>query len=123
MFITLSGTIKNLIYELSDKGKEYKRYKYNRLIDGKIEPIEEGTALLRGAGFLDNQVHTLSVNTLHTVTIKGHNVMWLIIELQENPKFQQIAYSQNVLQYRSELYQKMDDPIEYINKKLKLITK
>lgn len=119
LFYQLEGTMINHIYEVSDDGIEFKKYRYVRLSDDPNIHIENcGTKRLKYLGGQHDLIKIKST-TLHTASLIGDRCSWLVIETIEDKDFKPFAYHQNLVK-RNELYKPIKNPYEYLNSYLNI---
>lgn len=121
MFQVINGSVIHYIYEQGDaRDCKYKAYLYARVKEKDSTPILIGDKFLRQTDIIQKKSFVMPASTLHTVRLKGNNVMWMITELAQDLGFKQVGYvhEEHVLETRPELYKPFSDAISYVAQKL-----
>lgn len=123
LFQVVSGEVIHKLYLEGNVGQPYNTYLYPRIKEGDSTPLLCGLRYLEFVGTIKSKSFIMPASTLHTVQLKGQNVMWMVTELAEDTNFKQIGYVpyNSKLEIRDELYKPFPGALEYITDRFKKI--
>lgn len=118
IFTQINGNLIHDFWCISDerKGVLFNKYRYYRLSDNEniIENIGE-QYLSHHHSYVMFCDMFLDAKILHSVRIKGDKVCWFITEMNCLDDFEPVGYAKKLLKRRRRLYQKFEEPLNYLN--------
>jgi hypothetical protein len=118
-FFKIEGHLIHHIYELVEANEELdetcfktKAYRYPRISDGSFNPELVRQVNLRYLNPIYD-IPKLKADELHTVSIIGERVSWLLVQGEKDEGFEQVCYHPN-LEYNDTLYRPFDKGVEFI---------
>lgn len=113
LFFQIKGNLHHHLYKKDSNGIVFNKYNFIRLdkIDTEIQNL--GQEHLKYIGEFSN-INQLKAKTLHTVSVKGDQCSWIIIETKKDETFDEVFYHQNLTQNKN-LYQPFNNPISFLS--------
>jgi hypothetical protein len=112
LFFPINGKLIHHLYTKNSNGIEFNKYHFIRLSNVDMEIKNLGTEKLKYVGYF-NSINKLKSKALHTVSVEDKDTAWLIMETNQDMSFNEIFYHHD-LKPRPDLYQKKNNPIEFI---------
>ena len=114
LFFQIRGNLHHHLYKKDSNGIPFNKYNFIRLdkIDTEIQNL--GKENLKYIGEFSN-INQLKAKTLHTVSVKGDDCSWIIIETKRDETFDEIFYHQNLTK-NTNLYKPFEDPIGFLTR-------